>query len=268
LFLVLLLIPTLRTLGTQSRKVIVPRSEIAAPLRYQSGASAAPRRQGGSAPQTDYLHRRSFIASVTMKNRTGIFGTGTRAAQVGIGTLAVGAVLGIGATITPPTAVADVPAGRASAAVPAGFTERFYVPSVENGVLVDPDGDCSSPIPLPSEFDGPCKAHDLGYDLLRFGGASESTATARQELDTQLGERMNESCSARSGIRSRTSCQVMAEIATTAVRFNSWRQHYGTPEPEPALPYLLAIGIGGVIAAIGASAMSITAPLRLRGVQA
>lgn len=205
---------------------------------------------------------------------------------MGIGTLAVGAVLGIGATFAPPTADADAPAGRASetelalaslgtsgaegtrTAIPAGFTERFYVPTVENGMLVNPDGDCSSPIPLPSEFDGPCKAHDLGYDLLRFGAASNSTSAARQELDTLLGERMHESCSTRSGIGSRAACNVMAEVATTAVRFNSWRQHYGTPDPEPALPYLLAGGIGFGIAAIAASTISITAPLRLRQVTA
>lgn len=203
---------------------------------------------------------------------------GKRTRRICIGTIGLGIAFGIGAAITPPTAEADASVGRpsqtrvaldaltvpgpesTSAAMPAGFTQRFYAPTIEDGLLVDPDGDCSSPIPLPSEFDIPCKAHDLGYDLIRFGGDGQATAEARRDLDTRLGTRMHDSCVHQPDVLSRSSCNVMAEIAVTAVRFNSWRQNYGVPVPEPELPYLLAGSIGVVAVTVAAVAV----PLRTR----
>ncbi|WP_174565492.1 hypothetical protein [Rhodococcoides yunnanense] len=212
-----------------------------------------------------------------MGNRAGI-----HTARIGIGVLAVGALVGIGATFAPPPAGADATPvrvseaeialdaltghGAAQAVIPAGFTEQYYVPAVEEGLLVNPGGGCSSPIPLPAEFDVPCKAHDLGYDMLRFGHSAEVTATARRELDARLSDRMHDSCTTRTGIGPRTACFVMAEIATAAVSFNSWRQHYGSPDPEPALPYLLAGGLGAGLAALVLPTLSITAPRTSREV--
>lgn len=151
------------------------------------------------------------------------------------------------------------------ALIPPLFTQQFYEPVIENGLLVAPDGDCSSPIPLPSEFETACKAHDLGYDLLRFGEspsttatAVTATATARRLLDDRLGQRMHDACRSRTGIGSRSTCTAMADIATAAVRFNTWRQHYGTPNPEPALPYLLAASAG--VGLLGV-ALSLRVPL-------
>lgn len=194
---------------------------------------------------------------------------GKRTGLVWLGIVGIGIALGIGSTIGAPRAQADATVDRpsqtrdaldaltqpssaaAQPAMPEEFTERFYTPTIEDGLLVNPDGDCSSPIPLPSEFEIPCKAHDLGYDLLRFGGDA-ARAADRKDLDNLLGIRMHERCSPQPDLLSRSSCHVMADVAVTAVRFNSWRQHFGVPAPEPALPYLIAGSIGVTVVGLAA----------------
>ncbi|MGW4357109.1 hypothetical protein ACWELJ_34035 [Nocardia sp. NPDC004582] len=122
------------------------------------------------------------------------------------------------------------------ASVPGDFAASAgYRPVVEAGMLINPEGDCSSPIPLPAEFDLACKSHDLGYDLLRYAAAHGQPLGpwARQSVDAALEQRMHTACAAREDAMSRTRCQVMASIAATAVDLNSIRQHYGSPVYEP-----------------------------------
>ncbi|MCU1641119.1 MAG: hypothetical protein JWN03_1394 [Nocardia sp.] len=124
------------------------------------------------------------------------------------------------------------------AKIPEDFvTEAGYRPVIEAGILVDPHGDCSSPIPLPQEFDLACKAHDLGYDLLRYADnrGHPLGPWARQTADAALEQRMYASCDTRTNPVSRTECQVMAGVASTFVDLNSIRQHYGAPIHEPGL---------------------------------
>ncbi|WP_072690864.1 hypothetical protein [Rhodococcus marinonascens] len=125
-----------------------------------------------------------------------------------------------------------------------------YTPLRIDGILVNPDGECSSPVPLPIEFDTSCKAHDLGYDLLRYASRSgaELGPWARKSLDTQLDQRMHAACEARVGEQARTKCFVMANIATTAVAGNSWRQGYSTPITESGLSYGLVGGGAALLA--------------------
>lgn len=199
---------------------------------------------------------------------------GILTARLGIGTLAVGAVTAFAHAGTPPTSTAYSAAPTASTApaettvavhalttmtaetaltyIPAAFSDhRGYVPTVRDGVLLDPGGDCSSPVPLPDEFDIACMQHDLGYDMLRFGAETGHRAApqARVELDTQLGESMHRACADRTSVHSRLVCNAAADIAVSAVRVNSWRQQYDAPRPEPTLPFVLAvvggIGVGG-----------------------
>ncbi|SNS31242.1 hypothetical protein [Rhodococcoides kyotonense] len=146
--------------------------------------------------------------------------------------------------------------------LPPTFGEMFYAPTVENGVLINPAGDCSSPIPLPEEFGTACKAHDLGYDLIRYASATGESITpgAREIVDGSLRTAMHDACHSRDGIGSRTACYVMSDVASTAVDFNSWRQGYGNPAPEPALPYLLA----GLVVSVGAAATSIALAVHAR----
>lgn len=128
-------------------------------------------------------------------------------------------------------------AARAAGAVPADFVADLgYVPRLEGRRLVNPAGSCSSPVPLPPEFDGPCRQHDLGYDLLRHaahkGGALPTAA--RQHLDAQLTASARASCAALQGI-SHGWCSAWADIAGFFVRVNSVRQHDSAPLPEDAV---------------------------------
>lgn len=121
------------------------------------------------------------------------------------------------------------------AAIPGDFAVRFgYQPAVVDGLLVNPDGDCSSPVTLPGEFEHACKAHDLGYDLLRYAGERGQPlgGWARQALDATLATHMHESCETRADAFSRARCNTMASIASAFVDLNSRRQDYGVPVTE------------------------------------
>ncbi|WKV16484.1 alpha/beta-hydrolase family protein [Janibacter limosus] len=153
-------------------------------------------------------------------------------------------------------------AETAAGTVPTDFVADLgYVPRLEGQRLVNPTGSCSSPVPLPAEFEGPCRQHDTGYDLLRHaahkGGALPTAA--RQHLDAQLVDSARASCAVRQGI-SRGWCSAWADIAGFFVRVNSVRQHDSAPLPEDALSR----------AAMGAGALTLvggTGTLALGGVR-
>ncbi|NQE91558.1 hypothetical protein [Nocardia terpenica] len=122
-----------------------------------------------------------------------------------------------------------------SVALPDDFAaDAGYRPVMENGLLVDPDGACSSPLPLPHEFDTACKAHDLGYDILRYADHAGQPLGpwARQAVDAALEQRMHAACTTISDDLDNLRCQTLATIATTAVDLNSRRQNYAPPRPE------------------------------------
>ena len=162
---------------------------------------------------------------------------------------------------------------RAAAPLPDTFAEELgYTPRREGGVLVNPSGDCSSPVPLPREFETACRSHDLGYDLLRHAELREGTLppTARQQLDQRFSEDAHRACRTRDSVSSRTTCRVWADIATGAVRLNSWRQHDLVPSREdPASITTGAVGVlalgsgGGSLALAGAAVRRRLAALRL-----
>ncbi len=109
-----------------------------------------------------------------------------------------------------------------------------YRPQIRHGHAVDPTGGCSSPVPLPREFDPICRQHDLGYDLLRTADATGGTlpAEARHTLDRQFSAETHRACRERTSAVRRAECGVWADVATGAVEFNSWRQHWSTPSAE------------------------------------
>ncbi|WP_242484691.1 hypothetical protein [Rhodococcus sp. MS16] len=151
-------------------------------------------------------------------------------------------------------AVAAVTSSDAAPSVPRDFAAfSGYEPVIVAGHLANPNGACSSPVPLPDEFDSACKAHDLGYDLLRYAQfhGDELGPWARQALDGQLDQRMHDACDTRKSPASRSYCFAMADIATTAVNGNSWRQNYLTPVQESGFGYAAA----GVL---GLSALGLT----------
>lgn len=119
--------------------------------------------------------------------------------------------------------------------LPADFAEGAgYRPVVENHLLVDPGGACSSPIQLPAEFLSACRAHDLGYDVLRYAEhrGQPLGAWGRQAIDAVFQQRIHAACQSRVDSVSETGCELMATVATTGVDLNSRRQNYATPEPE------------------------------------
>ncbi|WP_433490631.1 hypothetical protein [Nocardia grenadensis] len=128
--------------------------------------------------------------------------------------------------LTTPGAVATIPADFRAVA--------GYAPARVDGMLVAPHGSCSSPVPLPAEFETACQAHDLGYDLLRYADRTGAPLGpwARQELDRTLAEQMHTACAQRPEPLPRARCVVMAEIAEIAVDLNSMRQDYGVPVVE------------------------------------
>ncbi|ALG86637.1 hypothetical protein [Gordonia phthalatica] len=113
-------------------------------------------------------------------------------------------------------------------ALPADFEARFgYRPVVVDGRPLNPRGDCSSPVPLPDRFTDACRAHDLGYDLLRYAAAVGRPAGswARTALDARLIDDMHAVCDD-------LVCDAAAEAARVGLAMNTWRQRSGPPVRE------------------------------------
>ncbi|MFT3661649.1 MAG: hypothetical protein QM809_09660 [Gordonia sp. (in: high G+C Gram-positive bacteria)] len=137
---------------------------------------------------------------------------------------------GYASAVSPP-AGPDRTAAAAALPVPADFEDRLgYRPVVEDGRRVNPSGSCSSPIPLPSSFEPACRAHDYGYDLLRYAAATGTTPPpgTRAELDSALVTDMHRRCAD-------PLCHLAAEAARAGLAVNTWRQRGGAPEPESGL---------------------------------
>jgi hypothetical protein len=98
--------------------------------------------------------------------------------------------------------------------------------------LLKPSGSCSSPLGgTVFGFTPACKAHDFGYDLLRFADRTGRPAdqAARRVLDDTLASDLHAHCDAtRHGFGLRL-CHGMAWLYAGVARLNSWRQDYGTP---------------------------------------
>lgn len=124
-------------------------------------------------------------------------------------------------------------------------TRLGYTPIVESGAWVNPDGSCSTPLPVgPVAFIPPCRGHDLGYDALRLAAGDDSGlgAWARLGLDARLYSDLLETCHD-------TRCRATAAVYFGAVTVNSIRQGYRSPTAEPVLPWAgLGLGIVGLAA--------------------
>jgi hypothetical protein len=131
------------------------------------------------------------------------------------------------------TAVTTRTAGIAATTIPADFESVMgYRPQVRHGLLVDPAGTCSSPVPLPAEFTQPCAEHDLGYDLLRYADLTGAPldAWARTAVDERLVQRMQAVCAERDSGPDRALCSTAANVAILSVDVNTLRQLRGVPE--------------------------------------
>ncbi|MBP2338963.1 hypothetical protein JOF41_005141 [Saccharothrix coeruleofusca] len=110
---------------------------------------------------------------------------------------------------------------------------------------VDPNGGCSGPAgDTEWDFGAACRAHDLGYDLLRYAEhkGRPLDQQARRSLDTRLALDMHAQCEANPrGSPSR--CHAVAQLYAGGLAFNSWRQRWGPPGHEP----VLAWGFGSAV---------------------
>ncbi|HEX6286556.1 MAG TPA: hypothetical protein VFZ80_03650 [Acidimicrobiia bacterium] len=143
-----------------------------------------------------------------------------------------------------------------------GLASRLgYVPAVESGAWVDPDGICSTPIPVgPADFDGPCRSHDLGYDTLRLAASDDMGlgAWARLGLDARLYTDLLETCDDDVG------CRAKATLYFGAVTANSIRQGYRSPPAEPVLPWA---GLGVTVVGLSLFPRRAESPVRDRRLQ-
>ena len=114
--------------------------------------------------------------------------------------------------------------------------ELGYTPGVQNGLAMNPEGDCSSPVTLPESFEPACQTHDLGYDLLRVAERTgeQIPGGLRASLDRQMADQMRGSCRAGGG----AGCRAMAVVAHVGVGANTMRQGNGAPVAEPWLDWL------------------------------
>ncbi|GAA4908315.1 hypothetical protein EV188_101976 [Actinomycetospora succinea] len=117
---------------------------------------------------------------------------------------------------------------RTAVAIPASFAAGDR-PVVVGGKLLDPRGSCSSPVDLPASFDDACRAHDLGYDLLRHAAAQGGPLGpwARRAIDEQLARDLSAACET-----GPARCHVLAGVADLVVAVNSWRQGWSVPVVE------------------------------------
>lgn len=124
----------------------------------------------------------------------------------------------------------------ALAVLPANFEQEMgYRPLIIDDAPINPQGDCSSPIPLPGRFESACKVHDFGYDLLRLAGKDGRPlgGWARLALDQMLIDRMHDSCT-------NVVCDWAADLARAGLAFNTWRQRSGVPVGKESLTTIAA----------------------------
>ncbi len=116
--------------------------------------------------------------------------------------------------------------------------------------VINPRGDCSVPgHGKPFDFDVACKAHDYGYDRLRYAErvGKPLPRSARDQIDRQLTEDMLTQCRYDPDMRM---CDATAAVFTAGVGFNTWRQVDGPPDYDAGMPRtagLVLLGGSGLV---------------------
>jgi hypothetical protein len=125
-------------------------------------------------------------------------------------------------------------------------------------ITVNPRGGCSVPVgEAPADIQLACKAHDLGYDLLRYarGKGIEVGPGARRGVDARFAHDLAVQCGARSA-DSRARCDAAAQVFTSVVRFNSWRQLDAAPVAGSGIARTVGLGLVAVmLGGLGAEAV-------------
>jgi uncharacterized membrane protein len=182
------------------------------------------------------------------------------------GGVVVAALSGWGQPLERPERLQDPAAARAvtaitsdapdaAVALPGDFADVVgyrpaTVASTRGMTATRADGGCTSPFgPTSFGFGDACKQHDLGYDLLRYAAAKGEPLGpwARRAIDDHFAATMRAHCT-------HPGCDAMAALYSGVVRFNSWRQGWGTPVVERIGDMLPPVGAGVVVALLVASA--------------
>jgi hypothetical protein len=161
---------------------------------------------------------------------------------------AAGTATRIGGAATSPAeraaeqAIDDITARPGTVDPLAGIPDDFprvmgYRPTrarLANGevVAINPNGGCSVVGGgRPFDLDTVCKAHDLGYDLLRYAHrhGENLDAFARRQVDDKFDADLAAQCAARYTGAESSACYLMAGSFDLGVGFNSWRQMFGPP---------------------------------------
>lgn len=105
--------------------------------------------------------------------------------------------------------------------------------------VVDSSGGCSGPAgDTEWDFSAACRAHDLGYDLLRYADHKGQPLGryARKALDDRLATDLHTQCRLNPRGAEQT-CHAVAETYALGLKFNSWRQRWGAPGHEPVVAW-------------------------------
>src|SRR5262245_8398162 len=131
---------------------------------------------------------------------------------------------------------------------------------------VHPGGGCSSPWGATRwDYSVGCKAHDLGYDLLRYAESKGQPRSPelRERLDDRLSQDMHAQC--RYNPRgSAQACESVADIYTAGLVVNSWHQRWGPPRNEPVGPWSVAMIVIMVLIVARAPGIARKGPPRAR----
>ncbi|MGQ0837991.1 phospholipase A2 [Actinokineospora sp.] len=146
------------------------------------------------------------------------------------------------------------------AALPADFThvtgvvpDRLPAPDGTTRA-VHVDGGCSTPWGDDDtrwDYSVGCKAHDLGYDLLRYASAKGEPlgAEPRRRLDEQLSRDMHAQCELNPR-GSPGTCRTVASLYSAGLVANSWHQRWGPPRSEPIATWTVALLVVVVLLAV------------------
>ncbi|WP_157545558.1 phospholipase A2 [Hamadaea tsunoensis] len=197
----------------------------------------------------------------------------------------LGAVLSTVLIVAPAPAATTVPDVAATdairaltasgqAAVPADFAQVMgYTPvtaRLDDGELrtVNPDGFCSVPGEgRPFAFDTACKAHDYGYDLLRYAmrRGEPLNTDARTVIDNRLVADLHSQCDRTTSGSEYAACSATVEVFAAGVTFNSWRQMSGPPIDKSGLVRTAGLGLlvcAGLVVAVSATVRRVSARWR------
>jgi hypothetical protein len=107
------------------------------------------------------------------------------------------------------------------------------------------DGGCSTPWGDDNtkwDYAVPCKAHDLGYDLLRYADRKGHPLgpEVREALDDRLSYDMHHACDL-NPMNSALTCRVVASFYSAGLVVNSWHQRWGPPVGDPIGPMVAGV---------------------------